>query len=96
MTRSDGVTLENKITIDQKQANDAIKQLVSSVNSLAKAFKDATGDSEKLSDSAKKNSQKSNISSLISDISTFLIEQYQAFLSTQGKKKVKKLEIVEM
>lgn len=31
-----------------------------------------------------------------SDISTFLINQYQAFLSTQGKKKVKKLEIVEM
>ena len=80
MTRSDGVTLENKITIDQKQANDAIKQLVSSVNSLAKAFKDATGDSEKLSDSAKKNSQKSNISSLISDISGMNLQKHKTYL----------------
>lgn len=30
------------------------------------------------------------------DISKFLIEEYMAFLSTQGKKKTKKLEIVEM
>lgn len=86
MTRSDGVTLENKITIDQKQANDAIKQLVSSVNSLAKAFKDATGDSEKLSDSAKKNSQKNSISSLISDISGMVIISRAAVRALSGIK----------
>lgn len=86
MTRSDGVTLENKITIDQKQANDAIKQLVSSVNSLAKAFKDATDDSEKLSDSAKKNSQKNSISSLISDISGMVIISRAAVRALSGIK----------
>ena len=30
------------------------------------------------------------------DISSFLVEQYTAFMSAQGKKKVKKLEIVEI
>lgn len=84
MTRSDsGVTLENKIAIDQQQANEAIKGLISSVNTLSKALKDATGESENLANSTKNNK---SMSSLISDISGMVIISRAAVRALKGIK----------